>query len=122
MNAVPCHIIMTAPTTLSLLLEGVHYQRRDQVEAVMTRIRDELLTRSEACPVSSIHRPNNDLASVVRLLLESHPQLASEVHPEDKSVPLHQAAAIGNVAVAKLLLEKVRHACTGRTPSYCIVT
>ena len=92
-------------TLLFLLLEGVHCRRRDQVDEAMRELQT-VLTQSASFTVLSEQQPG--LSEVIRLLMASHPELASAVSPEDRSLPLHHAAALGDVAAAQHLLVKVR--------------
>jgi hypothetical protein len=85
----------TLTSPLSLLLQGVQCQRRDQMDEAMRQLQSAL-SRS-ACT----HQ-------VIRLLVRDHPELASTVCPDDRCLPLHHAAALGDVAVAQHLLAKVR--------------
>lgn len=95
--------MLTPP--LFLLLEGVHCQRRDQVDEAMRQLQT-VLTQSASSTVLSDQRLG--LSEAIRLLMAYHPELASTVSPEDRSLPLHHAAALGDVAVAQHLLAKVR--------------
>jgi hypothetical protein len=93
---------LTSP--LFLLLEGVHCQRREQVDEAMRQLQTVL--SQSAC--SSPSYKQRGLSEAVRLLMTHHPELASTVSPEDRSLSLHHADALGEAAVAQHLLAKVR--------------
>lgn len=90
---------------LAKLLEGIHSQRRDQVDSAMTQIRARLL---EASDLFVMDRSSAGLREVIRLSLSKHPELACAVNPEDGSLPLHHAASLGDIPICQLLLATVR--------------
>lgn len=90
---------MESVSPLANLLEGVHSQRRNQVAEAMTQIRR--LMHPSAPDGSSV-----GLFDVIRLVLATHPELAYKKR-DDGSLPLHHAASLGDIPIAKLLLAKV---------------
>lgn len=85
-----------ATTPLLSLLHSVLCQDREQLENAMSQVR-----------MMGVPPSMSNLSDVVPLLLEGNPQLAFLHSEHDKSLPLHFAASLGDVMVARALLAKV---------------
>ncbi len=96
--------IMESVSPLANLLEGVHNQRRNQVDEAMTQIRT--LLHPSALQLVLDGSPAG-LSEVIRLVLARHPELACLVKRDDGSLPLHHAASLGDIPIADLLLATV---------------
>lgn len=92
---------MESVSPLANLLEGVHNQRRNQVDEAMTQIRT--LLHPSALQLVLDGSPAG-LSEVIRLVLARHPELACIVKRDDGSLPLHHAASLGDIPIAELLL------------------
>jgi len=72
---------------------------RDQIQASFELVREMLPSF-----VNASEKSTADLESIVRLLLRRDPNLASTASVEDRSLPLHFAASIGDIGVARALI------------------
>jgi hypothetical protein len=115
---------------LLFLLDGVLSHDDDRIQEALAEIA-RLVAQSPSTTTSPPHNNNNNnshggksgtfpltvgqpysssamLCRVVAALLDVHPAWASVSSEHDGSLPLHFAASLGNVQVAKTILEKVR--------------
>jgi ankyrin repeat protein len=103
-------INMVNTTPLLLLLDGILSQDD-------ARTNDALRQLCEMVPLPPLQesplRSASSLELIIRMCMTHHPQLAHIASTHDGSLPLHFASSIGNVRVAKLLMEQNRKAaCT----------
>ena len=109
---------MVTTTPLLLLLDGILSQDEGRTGLAMQQIK-ELVPLQPL--LESPLRSASAFESIVQTLMIYQPRLAQVSSKNDSALPLHFAAPIGNVRVARLLLEKHRAAaCTpnskGKTP------
>ena len=109
---------MVSTTPLLLLLDGILSQDESQARRATSQMVDLVPSLAHEFPenvndgaeassssVLSWLRSTERLTRVIRRLMEAFPRLASVPSKHDGSLPLHFAASIGNVQVARLLLE-----------------
>ena len=88
-----------ATTPLLLLLDSVLSQDATRIQEARTRIRQLV----DNAPMTN----QFDLLQEVDMLLNAFPNLASVASTHDGSSPLHFAASIGDVSVARRILIQV---------------
>lgn len=124
---------MTSTTPLLLLLDSILSQEADRIRDARTRIRSvvsKAATEKDDPTISPDRQliitaalqaaaPIDGPASVqcllqdIDLLLTAFPQLASKASGHDGSLPLHFAASMGNVEVARRIFDSVSFLCLG---------
>lgn len=98
---------MVETTPLLLLLDGILSQDADRTSTAVQQIQDLV----GGLPLQdSPLRSARALENIIETLMTCHPQLAQAKSRNDDSLPLHFAASIGNIRVARLLLEQFRKA------------
>ena len=113
---------MASTTPLLLLLDGILSQDESQARLATSQMARLVPSLAHEIPKGVNHDGNDEssastsavlpwlrsterLARLIRHLMEAFPRLASVPSEHDGSLPLHFAASIGNVQVARLLLE-----------------
>ena len=109
---------MVSTTPLLLLLDGILSQDESQARSATSQMVDLVPSlglefpekfndgaEASSSAVLPWLRSTERLTRVIRRLMEAFPLLASVPSKHDGSLPLHFAASIGNVHVARLLLE-----------------
>jgi ankyrin repeat protein len=101
---------MVTTTPLLLLLDGILSQDEERTDLALRQIQE--LVPNQPLSESPL-RSAYALEGIIQTLMTYQPHLAQVASKHDGSLPLHFAASIGNVRVAKLLIEKYRTAaCT----------
>lgn len=92
-------------TPLLSLLDGVLSRDEEQIRQAMQHL------HSAAIPTSEVRRLNvSTLVNIVASIVARKPEWASVASQRDGSLPLHFAASIGNIEVARLILQHNRQA------------
>lgn len=99
---------MTSTTPLLLLLDSVLSQEADRIRDARTRIREMVAKLNPALAARPAPKGSSALLHDVEMLLTAFPNLASVESTHDGSLPLHFAASIGDVRVARRILTQVR--------------